>query len=257
MSVVIPTFNSEKYIAATLQSVISQDFHGLEIVVVDGGSTDNTKQVVESFRSSFGNLKFIKNINDQGPAHSRLVGIKSSVGRFIAFVDSDDIWFDNKLKVQISFMLKNELDFTFTDYVKISETGEIRSGVVMGHDSNTYWQYLRRRGIANSTVVVSRSLICNVWDDKISKSHGEDTLWWLLLMKHKNAVAVRVPYCLTKYRISPEGLSRKVLKNQTTVWHSYRNDLRLSFYYAIFYYLGYISDVLIRRLKLKFFPKKL
>ncbi|MDA8983834.1 glycosyltransferase family 2 protein [Planktomarina temperata] len=89
MSVVIPTFNSEKCIAATLQSVMNWDFHDLEIVVVDGGSTDNTKQVVESFRSTFGNLKFIKNINDQGPTHSRLVGIKSSVGRFIAFVDSD------------------------------------------------------------------------------------------------------------------------------------------------------------------------
>lgn len=76
-------------------------------------------------------------------------------------------------------------------------------------------------------------------------------------MKHKNVLAVRFPHCLTKYRIAPEGLSRKVMKNQTTVWHSYRNELKLSFVQTVFYYTGYIADVAIRRLKLKLFPVKL
>lgn len=257
VSVVIPTFNSEKYISETLKSVMYQNFKDFEILVVDGGSSDNTEKLVGSFKNGFPNIKFIRNTDDQGPAHSRLVGIQSSVGEFIAFIDSDDIWFENKLQKQIKFMLENDLDFTFTDYVKIADTGEIRSGVISGHNSNTYSQYLRRRGIANSTVIVRRSIISDVWDDKISKSHGEDTLWWLLLMKHKNAVAVRFPYCLTKYRIAPEGLSRKVMKNQTTVWHSYRNELRLSFLQTMFYYSGYIADVAIRRMKLKLFPVKL
>ena len=110
-----------------------------------------------------------------------MIGIQSSVGEFIAFIDSDDMWFENKLKEQINFMLENDLDVTFTDYIKIADTGEIRSGIISGHNSNTYSQYLRRRGSANSTVIVRRSVIGNVWDDKISKSHGEDTLWWLLL----------------------------------------------------------------------------
>jgi teichuronic acid biosynthesis glycosyltransferase TuaG len=257
VSVVIPTFNSEKYISETLKSVIDQDCIDFEIVVVDGGSVDNTEKVVESFKGGFPNLRYIRNTNDQGPAHSRLVGIQSSVGEFIAFIDSDDIWFENKLEEQINFMSEKELDFTFTDYIKIADTGEIRSGIISGHNSNTYWQYLRRRGIANSTVIVRRSVIGDVWDDKISKSHGEDTLWWLLLMKHKNVLAVRFPHCLTKYRIAPEGLSRKVMKNQTTVWHSYRNELKLSFVQTVFYYTGYIADVAIRRLKLKLFPVKL
>ena len=253
VSVIIPTFNSEKYISETLNSVINQDFKEFEVIVVDGGSKDKTENIVQNFRTNFPNLRFLKNINDQGPAHSRLVGIKLSIGQFIAFIDSDDIWFDGKLKKQIDFMSKNALDFTFTDYLQISETGEKRSGIRSGHKSNNYKQYLRRRGIANSTVIIRRSIIGSVWDDKITKSHGEDTLWWLLLMKHKNAVAVRFPHCLTKYRIAPEGLSRKVMKNQTTVWHSYRNELGLPFFYSLINYTAYIIDVSMRRLKLKFY----
>ena len=154
VSVIIPTFNSEKYIAETLKSVMNQTFSDFEIVVVDGGSVDATEKIVQDFKKSFPNMRFIKNTNDQGPAHSRLVGIQSSVGKFIAFIDSDDIWFNTKLETQINFMVESSLDFTFTDYVKISDNGEIRSGITSGHNSNNYRQYLRRRGIANSTVYI-------------------------------------------------------------------------------------------------------
>lgn len=257
VAIIIPCFNVEKYISATLDSVLKQTFDDFEIIVVDGGSTDKTLKILLEFKRNNKNIKIINNQNDLGPAHSRLVGIKASESEYIAFLDADDLWFENKLELQINKMIADGLDFTFTDYLKINDDGIILPGVISGHNSNSYKEYLRRRGIANSTVIIRREIIGDVWDGNIHKSHSEDTLWWLLLMKDRGIKSYRVDECLCKYRISEKGLSRKILKNQTTIWHSYRNELGLNIYACLYYYPLYILDVLTRRIKYKFFSKKL
>lgn len=249
VSVIIPTFNSSKYLEGTLRSVLSQTYNNYEVIIVDGGSTDGTLKIVKNLQRSYATIKLINNKNDQGPAHSRLVGIQIATGTFVAFLDSDDLWNSSKLELQVAFMLSHSLDFTFTDYKKMTDDGVVLPGVISGHDKNNFRQYLGRRGIANSTVMIRRSVIGDTWDGKISKSHGEDTLWWLLLMQHGGVSAIRVPHCLAIYRIAANGLSRKVIKNQLTVWDSYTRDLGLSKPAALFYYVTYILDVTIRRVK--------
>lgn len=253
VSVIIPTFNSAEYLYDTLESVVGQEYHNFEIIIVDGGSVDDTEKIVQKFQSYHSNVLFLKNHNDQGPAHSRLFGIQNSSGDFIAFIDSDDIWLPTKLSKQIKYMFENNLDFTFTDYVKISRHGDVISNAICGHDRNTYRQYLRRRGIANSTVVVRRSVIGDVWDDKIANTHAEDTLWWLALMKYRQVEAIRLPGSYTFYRISPQGRSRKVVKNQASIWTLYRKNLELGIFQTMCNYAGYVSDVAFRRLKSRFF----
>lgn len=249
VSVIIPTFNSSKYLEETLRSVLSQTYNDYEIIIIDGGSTDGTLNIVKNLQQSHATIKLINNKNDQGPAHSRLVGIQNATGTFVAFLDSDDLWDSNKLELQVQSMLRNSLDFTFTDYRKMTDEGVILPGIISGHDKNNFRQYLGRRGIANSTVMIRRSVIGDIWDGKISKSHGEDTLWWLLLMKFSGVSAIRIPNCLAIYRIAANGLSRKVIKNQLTVWDSYTRDLGLGKPAALFYYVSYIFDVAKRRVK--------
>lgn len=255
VSVIIPCFNASKYIKETVQSVLDQAFTNYEILIVDGGSTDGTVEILKDLSAQNKQIKVINNEDDQGPAHSRIVGINNSSGNFIAFLDADDLWHKDKLAIQIEKMVKEKLDFTFTDYGKITDDGIDLPGVMSGHDENSYRQYLRRRGIANSTVIVRRSIIGEIWDNSITKSHGEDTLWWLLLMKTRGVKAYRVNKCLCKYRVAKNGLSRKVGKNQITVWHSYRNELNLTLLECLYYYPLYMLDVLTRRIKYRLFVK--
>ena len=249
VSVIIPCFNAAKYIADTVHSVLLQTHPNFEILIVDGGSTDGTIDILNHLAQKHPEVKIIHNSNDQGPAHSRMVGIDHASGEFIAFLDADDLWHRDKLKIQVAKMRFESLDLTFTDYTKITDDGVDLPGTMSGHNENSYRQYLRRRGIANSTVMVRKDIIGDIWSDKITKSHGEDTLWWLLLMKRKGVKAYRVNTSLCKYRIAENGLSRKVARNQATVWHSYRNDLDLTVLECLYYYPLYVLDVLIRRLR--------
>lgn len=248
VSVIIPTFNSENTIEETITSVVQQTFMDYEILVVDGGSTDNTLHIIEKYAQKYKQVTLIKNLDDLGPAHSRLVGIKKSKSKYIAFLDSDDLWDNMKLEFQINFMEDKGYGFTFTDYQIIDEVGKVISPKISGHTANSYQQYLRRRGIANSSVVLRRELIKGLLDSAIHPTHAEDTLWWLLLLKGNfGLLAVRVPECLLSYRYSPSGRSRERLKNQIDVWKIYRHQLSLSVLKTLWCYTGYLLDVSVRK----------
>ena len=118
------------------------------------------------------------------------------------------------------------------------------------HTKNVYRQYLRRRGISNSSVLVHRSCMTEEVVSTYGKYHGEDTLWWLLIMKN-GITAHGILEPLIFYRTVDGSLSSKVAKNQLTVWHSYRNELGLNPLSAFYYYCLYVIDVLCRRLNFK------
>lgn len=247
ISIITPSLNSERYIGEAIQSVINQSYPYWELLIVDGGSSDKTIDIIEKFSMSDSRIKLIHNKNDNGTSQARSEGIKKANGEFIAFIDSDDIWHNEKLKIQIEFLKKNNYLFCFTRYKKLYSNGMLSHASIGGHKSNTYSQYLRRRGIANSTVMIHRSCMKEHILNTIGKSHGEDTLWWLLILKDGN-VAYSIEKPLTYYRIVDGSLSSKVLNNQFTVWHSYRNELKLSIITAALYYFGYLIDVFIRRI---------
>lgn len=103
VSVIIPVYNGEKYLAAAIENVHKQDYHPLEIIVVDDGSTDGTAEVAAQFKDS---IRYIYQSNS-GPAAARNRGIKIAKGDVIAFLDSDDLWSDDKLKLQVSYLADN------------------------------------------------------------------------------------------------------------------------------------------------------
>ena len=217
------------------------------MLIVDGGSTDKTVSVIEEFALAESRIKLINNPDDNGPAQARAVGIRESRGTYIAFLDSDDLWLKDKLSTQVAFMMAQRLDFSFTSYRFLYINGNQSVAQMYGWRTNSYRQYLGRRGIANSTVMLTRDCFSEEVLNTVGKSHGEDTLWWLLVMRSGvNAHCLKTP--LTLYRRVPGSLSTKVMKNQTTVWHSYRNELALNQVEAAYHYIRYIADVLCRRL---------
>lgn len=246
VSVIVPSFNSARFLGQCIQAVIDQTYSNWEMLIVDGGSTDETVSIVEEFALDESRIKLIDNPEDDGPAQARAVGIRESRGAYLAFLDSDDIWLADKLSVQVAFMQASRLDFSFTSYRFLYSDDSQSVAQMYGWRINSYKQYLGRRGIANSTVMLTRDCFPEEVLNTVGKSHGEDTLWWLLIMRSGvNAHCLKTP--LTLYRRVSGSLSTKVMNNQTTVWHSYRNELALNQVEAAYHYIRYIADVLCRR----------
>lgn len=248
VSIVIPSFNSGLYISDCIDSINNQSLTDWELLVIDGGSSDGTIDIVNKFKDSDPRIKLIFNENDCGPAHARAHGIRSALGKYIAFIDADDLWAPSKLEKQVDFMEKNNYSFTYTLYSQISADSLKMSDPLTAQKSYSFPQYLGCRGIGNLTVVVHRDaftpLVLSTY-----KYRAEDTIWWLLIMK-SGLTAYLLPEVLASYRITPGSLSSQRAKNQSAVWLAYRKIFGLALIDCIFYYSLYVVDVLLRKLRL-------
>lgn len=115
VSVIMPSYNTEAYIKKAIESVLSQTYPYWELIIVDDGSTDDTDAIVNSFLKD-SRIKYLKNETNNGAAVSRNRALREAKGKWIAFLDSDDIWHPEKLEKQIAFMVDNGYAFTYTDY---------------------------------------------------------------------------------------------------------------------------------------------
>ena len=120
VSVIMPSYNTAKYIGETIKSVQAQTYENWELIIVDDCSTDNTDSAVEPFLSDE-RIRYLKNSRNSGAAVSRNYALREAKGKWIAFLDSDDLWLPDKLEKQINFMLKNSYHFSYTNYVEIDE----------------------------------------------------------------------------------------------------------------------------------------
>lgn len=247
VSVIMPCFNSEKFIEASIQSVLNQTFKDLELIVVDGGSSDNTIHIIKKLSSTDNRLSLLENFKDQGPAHARSKGINKSKGTYIAFLDADDLWLNNKLFLQINFMKENDLSFSYTRYRTIDETASKTGCLIPMYRSYNFTRALGRRGIGTLTVVLKKSMLTRDIIENFGKSHGEEYLWWLLILK-KGAVAHLLNMDTARYRNVGDSLSSHRLTHQKTLWHTYRNEINLNFFSSIFFYTSYIFDASLRKI---------
>lgn len=121
VSIIMPSYNTAQYIAKTVQSVIDQSYQNWELIIVDDCSTDNTDFVVSKINDQ--RIIFLKNKKNSGAAVSRNRALREAKGKWIAFLDSDDLWESDKLEKQIQFMKKNNYSFSYTNYVEIDVYG--------------------------------------------------------------------------------------------------------------------------------------
>lgn len=141
VSVIMPSFNTGKFIADSIKSVLSQTYQNFELIIVDDNSSDFTDEVVASFSDE--RIRYFKNDANCGAAVSRNIALKQARGRYIAFLDSDDIWVKNKLEKQIAFMQNNGYAFSYTEYSEMDENSQALGVKVSGPKKIT------RRGMYN------------------------------------------------------------------------------------------------------------
>ena len=123
VSIITPSYNSSKFIMECINSVISQTFQNWEMIIVDDCSNDNSREIISDLTAKDERLKSIFLEENVGAAEARNIAIRQSKGKYIAFLDSDDIWNKNKLEKQITFMSEKNIAFSFTSYQPISEGG--------------------------------------------------------------------------------------------------------------------------------------
>ena len=124
VSVITPVYNSKKYLRQSIDSVISQTYDNWEMILTDDGSNDGSWELLESLARTDNRIRLIRNRKNRGSGISRNKAIKLAIGVYIAFLDSDDLWHPDKLKIQIDLMEKNKWSFSHTSYGYISEEGE-------------------------------------------------------------------------------------------------------------------------------------
>lgn len=221
VSIVIPTYNSEKYILETIESVKKQTYKNWELIVIDDCSKDKTQEILESSKEE----KKIKVINlnkNSGAGIVRNIGIKEAKGKYIAFLDSDDIWNEKKLEKQINFMEENKYEFTFTDFHRIDEKGKIIKRLKVPKVT-TYNKNLYYNTIQTSTVIYNQETLGKIYFPEIRKR--QDYGLFQEILRKTNAYGLNED--LMTYKIRKESLSfdkRELIKWQ---WKFYREVLKL------------------------------
>lgn len=255
VSIITPVFNSAKFIERTIYSVLNQTYTNWELILIDGGSKDDSLRISEKYVLSDERIKLLHNVDDKGPAHARYTGIKNSSGKYIAFLDGDDIWHPQKLALQVGSMEKESFTFTYTLCRELQQNCEYVSVLLPTKSSFSYKQYLKQRGIYAFTVVINRELLS---DDIISiwnKDAFDDTLWWILIMR-KGVIARLIPYDLGLYRLSPSQLSSRRKNTIKKVYLMYDYFSELTMIQKNISFVFYFINSLFRHIQLKLLPKK-
>ena len=245
VSVITPSYNSSKFIDECINSVISQSYTNWELLIVDDCSDDNSKELLLNLEKRDERIKLTFLDNNIGAAHARNVAIQKAKGKYIAFLDSDDSWDSKKLDKQISFMVQNDIAFSFTSYQSISENGLDIISVIEAPYKMTYNNYLKNTIIGCLTVIIDREKVGDFEMPSIRSSH--DMALWLLIMK-RGFIAYGFNENLAKYRIVSSSNTSDKWAAAKDVWRVYRNLEKLSFFYSIWCFLNYAFNAIIKRI---------
>lgn len=194
VSVVMPSFNTEKYIKDAIDSVLRQTYNNIELIVVDDCSTDNSVDIVKKYDDP--RIQLIVNKCNKGAAFSRNIALKKSKGEWIAFLDSDDIWEPKKLEEQIKFMANSNCWFSYTDYREFKDNVNNCIAIVSGPDTISKLDMYKYCWPGCLTVMYNAKKIGIVQASLISKNN--DYAMWLCLIK--NAKCLRLNEILANYR---------------------------------------------------------
>lgn len=245
VSVITPTFNSTRFVEHTIQSVLAQTMPRWELVIVDDHSRDDTAALLRTLAAQDARIRVEILPTNQGPAAARNRAIELARGRYLAFLDSDDLWEPAKLERQLAFMQRCGCGFSFTGYHLIGEAGEILSKVARVPDQLTYEDYLRDTMIGCLTVMLDRQVIGEVRFPDL-RTRQDTALWLQLLRLHGPARGL--PEELARYRVVRHSISRNKWRAARQVWRVYREIEQLSLPKAGWCFVNYSWNALRRNL---------
>lgn len=237
-SIIMPAYNNEKYIAQAIESVLNQNYTNWELIIINDCSTDNTEQIIKSYQQKDTVNKRIKLINlmqNKGVANARNTGIQNAKGKYIAFLDADDIWQKEKLYKQIQKLKSTNANITYTAYLMIDETGQtIKERRIK--ETLQLKDLLKENSIIFSSVVCKKESI--VKKQFKSEWYHEDYVFLLDLAKEGKCFK-GINEILMQYRVHQKGRSFNKQTAAKYRWKIYREYLGMSLLQSLYYFVVY------------------
>lgn len=245
VSIVTPVYNSQKLINKTIESVLTQTYKDFEMILVDDCSTDKSKEIIKRYSETDDRIKYHKLDKNSGAAVARNKGIELATGRYICFLDSDDLWTNTKLEEQLNFMKEKDIEFSFTSYSLIDEEGNNLNKIVNIPKEIDYEGLLKNTIIGCLTVMIDREKIGDFRMPLVRA--GQDTATWLSILK-KGYIAYGLQKPLAKYRIVKGSISHGKIKALKRTWNTYRNLEKLSLPKSIYVFIFYVFNAIKKRI---------
>ncbi|HAL10662.1 MAG TPA: glycosyl transferase [Staphylococcus sp.] len=224
VSVIMPLYNNEDYIERSILSVINQTYENWEILIINDKSVDSSKEIATKYSDIYSNIKLINLKINNGVANARNIGINNARGEYLAFLDSDDEWLPEKLEKQISFMNKNDYNFTCTYYGKIDSESSVLPTVIKPKYSLNYNQILKNN-IGNSTAIINVKKL-GKFTVPLIKKRNDYALWLKVIKKAKKVHTLEE--VLSYHRLHSNTLSSKKLDLIKYHYLVYRDYEKLS-----------------------------
>lgn len=254
VSVIIPFYKKKKYFKKTLSSIINQSYKKLEIFIIYDDTNKEDLEFLKKQSKADKRIKLVINKKNMGAGFSRNKGIELSKGKFIAFIDSDDIWKKNKISLQLDFMIRNNFDATHTDYKIISSENKYL-GYRKARNINEIRDILKSCDIGLSSVIIKKSKIKkNIkFPDLKTK---EDFIFWIRLLKNKVKFK-SLNKCLMIWTETKNSLSSSTSQKLSDGFKVYNTYLKFNFFKSCLYlFLLSFNYLLKKNVKLSFNIKK-
>lgn len=245
ISIITPLFNAREFIKETIESVLLQTYTNWELIFIDDCSTDDTAKIIESYCAKDDRMKLIKHKTNKGVAASRNTALDFATGEYIAFLDGDDLWLPNKLKIQLDFMENNRCVLTYTGYQKYFSKYQKYGKIIKVPKKMTYNSIFYNTSIACLTVMVNRELSGPFKMPNLT--HTEDLCTWQLILRNKY-IAFGINENLALYRVHSNSLTGNKFVSMKKQWNTYREFYGFSIFKSFVYFVGYGFNVIKRNL---------
>ena len=248
ISIVTPVYNAAAFIRQTMEMVQAQTYTDWELILVDDGSKDESCKRIEDYLKEKPDerIRLIKKEKNEGAALTRNRGIKEAKGRYIAFLDADDVWLNHKLQRQMEFMEETDAGFVFSAYEFGDEEAIGTGRIVHVPDSLTYKKALSRTVIFTTTVLLDTKKISKDLIYMPNVPSEDSATWWQIL--RQGHVARGLDEVLAIYRRPGKSLSSNKLKAIQRIWFLYRSVEKLSLWDSCVAFVGWAYRATVRRI---------
>jgi teichuronic acid biosynthesis glycosyltransferase TuaG len=237
VSIITPAYRCASVVGETIQSVLNQTYPHWELLIAEDCSPDETREVIRRWTHVDQRIKLIEMPRNGGPALARNAALTQASGRWVAFLDSDDLWLPQKLERCLEFAAKHGASFVYTGFRRIPATGGEPGRYISVPATLNYHQLLGNTAIATSTVMLDTEQTGSI---RMRKTYYDDFDCWLQVLKRKpGALAWGLDEDLMRYRVMNQSVSRNKVRSAIKVWRAYRDLEKLSIPAAFWYFLQY------------------
>ncbi|MDO6610117.1 glycosyltransferase [Shewanella sp. 1_MG-2023] len=245
VSIIMPTYNVGNIVQETIESVLSQTYKDWELIIVDDASTDNTVNILINICATDPRIILVLSEVNKGAGASRNIGLDTAKGRFIAFLDSDDIWESTKLETQIDYMISIRAPICHTSFSFINELGDKRPGRVKANKIVDLEHNLKHTEIGTSTAMIDLDLVKHRVRFSHIRARQDLKLWIELLGCGYLSHGIDIP--LVKYRVRNGSVSSNKIKMLWVTFQVYMSVTSISVPKRLFCYSSYVFNAIKKR----------